>query len=79
MPSHPIEVDVDGQVYRFVEHEEYPNAKCGYLTVWQSNCPTCGAAFQAKTSSAFAPKKITRRCELHRRPGVPVGKIAPTP
>lgn len=38
------------------------------LAVWSGNCAECGDRFVTRSSSRMAPE--SRRCELHRKPGV---------
>ena len=73
--DHPIEVDVNGQTYRYLGVEEYPNAKNGYLHLWSAACPVCGLPFVVKISGAFRHNHVRRRCDEHRAPGIMVGKL----
>lgn len=64
----------DNQEYRFRGFRPFTrrDGTGSYLAVWESNCTTCGAAFTFSASyhgRKFAPN---RRCDLHKRPGVPV-------
>jgi hypothetical protein len=70
---------IDGQPYWRVGTEPYrrPDGSVTGLAILFSFCADCGYGFTCKaaqTSEAF--KALQRRCDEHKRPGVPVGSKA---
>jgi hypothetical protein len=70
-----------GQSYRCeaVEHYRRRDGATIELAVWRSHCTTCRASFTLKTpalSKKFVP---SRRCPIHRRPGVRVRQARRAP
>lgn len=67
--------EIDGQQYKAVSHD-WHETRAGRevrLLVVETECPTCGRAFRFKTTQTlFKRGKLTRRCPIHRRPGLTV-------
>ena len=65
----------DRQRYECVGFHNHVN-RSGHestLIVLQSRCAECGASFRFMTTEGRAKQReVSRRCELHKRPGVPV-------
>jgi hypothetical protein len=64
----------DGQSYHLVKSEPYTRLDGGKttLSVWQSNCPVCGAPFEVRTPANASKFQPNRRCSKHKRPGIRV-------
>ncbi|MGX5803497.1 hypothetical protein ACWGS9_19930 [Bradyrhizobium sp. Arg314] len=66
------EVEYRGQVYRRVGRQPYVRKRDGTattLSVWLTNCPTCGAEFEATTGDEVQAFHPARHCPAHRRQG----------
>ena len=64
-----------GQQYRVIGPDSYANSR----TRLQSNCAECGKSFQlSATAGAMRAGHLNRRCDRHKRPGVPVNPRAVT-
>jgi len=65
----------DRQRYECVGFHNHVN-RLGHestLLVFQSRCAECGAPFRFMTTEGRAKRRdVSRRCEIHKRPGVPV-------
>jgi hypothetical protein len=63
------------QRYQYVGFHNHVN-RLGHestLIVLQSRCADCGASFRFMTTEGCVKQRaLSRRCELHKRPGVPV-------
>jgi rRNA maturation protein Nop10 len=66
----------DGQHYELVRTEAYTRRDGSEttLSVWQSECPVCGEAFEVRTPARARKFEPNRRCGKHRRPGVRVNR-----
>jgi hypothetical protein len=66
----------DGQRYELVRTEPYTRTDGGEteLSIWQSECPVCGGAFEVRTPARARKFEPNRRCRKHRRPGVRVNR-----
>ena len=66
----------DGQRYDLVRTEPYTRTDGSQteLSVWQSECPVCGEAFEVRTPKRARKSEPNRRCGKHKRPGVRVNR-----
>ena len=66
----------DGQRYDLVRTEPYTRTEGSQteLSVWQSECPVCGEAFEVRTPKRARRFEPNRRCGKHKRPGVRVNR-----
>jgi hypothetical protein len=67
-----------GQIYRCIDAFPYVtrDGRNVMLLVVQSGCSDCRRTFEFRvTSNAFSRRRLLRRCEGCRKPGVPVGAI----
>lgn len=65
---------LDGQRYELIGIEPYErkNGVQSHLLEWESHCADCGQRFTIKTGRSI--KHLNRRCDLHKKSGVPVAK-----
>lgn len=68
--------EYDGQ--RYVRIGEFKRARSDgtFATIirWQSHCAQCGAPFEISTVAESSKWQPSRRCQIHKRPGVRVRK-----
>ena len=66
----------DGQRYELIGTEPYTRRDGSEttLSLWQSECPVCGKAFEVRTPARARKFEPSRRCEKHKRPGVRVNR-----
>lgn len=64
----------DGQEYVPIGVEPHirRDGRQTYLMHWETNCAECGASFTLKTLAGKSRFEPTRRCSLHRQPGLKV-------
>jgi hypothetical protein len=69
-----FELSVKGQRYRLMKIKPHikSDGTPSRLADWQTTCAECGAVMHTSSPATQAP--ASRRCELHRKPGVKVGK-----
>ncbi len=69
-------VSFHDQQYRCVRTEPYyrPDRTRSDLAEWVSECADCGASFRFRTPVRVRSFVPNRRCDKHKRPGVPVGR-----
>lgn len=66
----------DGHPFEVMGYEAYArrDGSGSSLIIWNTTCVDCGVPMEVKTS--FKSKTITKRCEAHKKRGVPATKAA---
>lgn len=69
-----------GQRFVCVAVEPYTrrDGRRSKLAVWEARCAVCHTAFNFKTSTYLPKFEPSRRCAIHKRPGVPVNSNTKT-
>ena len=75
-PERGSVVEFDGHPFEVMGYEAYVrrDGTSSSLIVWNTHCVDCGKPIELKT--AFRSKTITKRCDEHKRRGIPATRAA---